>query len=75
MDIRVINSKNEIINLTNCDIKASGEYLIGINEYGITKQVEKFESKEKAIERLEAMSNLLDNAIKQDIKNLLIITK
>lgn len=48
MDIRVINKKNEIINVSNKSIKRSGKWLIGIDSRGEVEQIEKFSSEEKA---------------------------
>lgn len=75
MDIRVINKKNETINLTNSDIKRSGKFIIGINEYGITKQVEEFETEKEAEEKLAIFSQIIEEAATDKNKNLLIVNR
>ena len=48
MDIRFINSKNEIINASKLSIKVIGDCLIGINEKQETIVIEQYESEEFA---------------------------
>lgn len=57
MDIRFINSENEIINASRLSIKVINNSLIGIDAEKNVVQIEEYESEEKAREKL---SNIVD---------------
>ena len=66
MDIRVINSKGEMINLTESNIQVSGNWIIGVNANGNVTQVEEYESKEEATERLDGLTERIEFAMMKD---------
>ena len=59
MDIRFINSKNEIINATNLSIKVSGRYLIGESNEGNVVQIEWYKTEEEAGKELDNIGKAL----------------
>jgi len=72
MDIRVINSKGEMINLTESNIQVSGNWIIGINANGNVVQVEGYESKEEAEERLDGLIERIEFAMMKDCEAFVI---
>lgn len=61
MDIRFINSKNEIINATNLSIKADNRFLIGSNERAEITIIEIYESGRESQEVLKKIADELVN--------------
>lgn len=59
MDIRFVNSNNEIINATNLNIKISGVYLIGEDVNGSIKTIESYENEEKAKKILKEIAEII----------------
>lgn len=72
MDIRIINSENEIINVTDLSIKVIKDSLVGINEKQEVIPIQKYESEEKAKELLETMGEIITTATKQQQKSIII---
>ena len=74
MDIRFINSKNEIINASRLSIKVIGDCLIGINEKQETIVIEQYESEEFAKIALKELGRrLLGFKEESGIPNYMII--
>lgn len=61
MDIRMINKKDEIINVTNLSIKVSGRWLIGVNEEGKIMQIEEYEDEGEARKNLQTIWEVIEN--------------
>ena len=75
MDIRVINKKNEIVNLSNMDkIMVSGKWIVGINDKGECMQIEEFESEEEAKERLEGLGRAIEYASESELEGMVLRT-
>lgn len=72
MDIRIINSEDEIINVTNLSIKVIKDSLVGINERQEVIPIEKFGTEKEAKERLETMGEIITTATKQQQKAIVI---
>lgn len=72
MDIRIINSEKEIINVTNLSIKVIKDSLVGINERQEVIPIEKFNTEEEAKERMETMGEIITTATKQQQKAIVI---
>lgn len=61
MDIRFVNSNNEIINATNLSIKADNRFLIGSNERAEITIIEIYESGKESQEVLKKIADELVN--------------
>lgn len=59
MDIRFVNRRNEIINVSNLSIKVMKRYLIGIDERKNVVEIEEYESEERAKEVLREVCELM----------------
>ena len=53
MDIRIINKKDEIINVTNLSIMCMDKWLVGMNDEGEIVRIEEHESKEEGRKQRE----------------------
>lgn len=74
MDIRIINKKDEIINVTNLSIICMDKWLVGMNDKGETIRIEEYESKEEAKENLKKIGLAIEEAHEREVKNFLIRT-
>lgn len=54
MDIRVINRKKEIINVSNLSIMSMDKWLVGMNDKGEIVRIEEYKDKDETKEKLEA---------------------
>lgn len=67
MDIRFINSKNEIINASRLSIKVIGDCLIGINEKQDTVVIERYGREEEARKSLKVVGQIIYEKVGEDI--------
>lgn len=74
MDIRIINKKDEIINVTNLSIMCMDKWLVGMNDEGEIVRIEEYESKEEAKENLKKIGLAIEEAHEREVKNFLIRT-
>lgn len=65
MDIRIINSKREIINVSNLSIKRVNNCLVGINERNEVVLIDEFGSVEEAEKRLYLIGEIIIAADKE----------
>ena len=75
MDIRIINKKDEIINVTNLSIMSMEKWLVGMNDKGEIVRIEEYESKEEAKEKIKEIGLAIKEAHEREAKNLLIRTQ
>jgi hypothetical protein len=68
MDIRIINSKDEIINVSELSIKVMGKYLVGMTAEAKIVEIEAYGSEEGAREVLREVVEVL----KADVANIVI---
>lgn len=73
MDIRVINSKREIINVSNLSIKRVNSALIGVNERNEVILIEDFGEQEEAKRRLEAIGEIIIAANEAKESSIVIV--
>lgn len=74
MDIRIINKKDEIINVTNLSIMCMDKWLVGINDRLETTKIEEYGDKEEAKENLKKIGLAIEEAHEREVKNFLIRT-
>lgn len=72
MDIRFINSKNEVINVTNLSIKIIKNALIGINEKNDVIEIEKYGDEKAAKEVLEKVVEFIYRGTSNENENIII---
>lgn len=73
MDIRVINSEGEVINVTRLHLKARNVFLIGLTE-DMEKEVlvERCASKEEAIAYLDAIKDAIKVGQEEQVGSVLV---
>lgn len=74
MDIRIINKKDEIINVTNLSIMCMDKWLVGMNDKGEIVRIEEYERKEEAKENLKKLGLAIEHAHNMEEKNFMIRT-
>lgn len=72
MDIRFINRRNEIINVSELSIKVIGSSLIGINAEQKIVEIERYESEEKAKEVLEGVAEVVTGNMVGEARGVVI---
>lgn len=72
MDIRIINSKGEIVNATTLSIMVSGSYLIGLTEDSKQVLIEACRSEEESIAYLDAIKDALKVGYEGKSESILI---
>lgn len=73
MDIRVINSDGEVINVSRMHIMARNVFLIGLTE-DMSKEIpiERCRSKEEAIAYLDAVKGAIKEGQEENVESVLI---
>lgn len=72
MDIRFINRRNEIINVSELSIKVIGSSLIGINAEQKIVEIERYESEEKAKEVLKGAAEVVTGNMVGEARGVVI---
>lgn len=73
MDIRIINTEGELINVSRLSLKVIGRSLIGIDEEKNVVNVESYESEEKARKVLRTIVDFIWKKHKEEDHNAIII--
>ena len=60
MDIRIINSKDEIINVSELSIKVMGRWLVGMTADAKIVEIEEYEGEKKAKEVLRGIAGIIN---------------
>ena len=73
MDIRLINSNGEIMNISRLHISARGNYLIGLTE-DMNKEVllERCQTEEEASAYLDGIKEAIKTALEEESDNVII---
>lgn len=75
MEIRIINKKDEIVNISNmAKISVRGRCIVGMNEKQEVIVIEEYGSEEEARDRLIALGYAIEEGIKLDLKSQIIRT-
>ena len=72
MDIRIINSKGEIVNATTLSIMVSGSYLIGLTEESKQVLIEACKSEEEAIAYLDGIKEAIKVGCEEQSRSIVI---
>lgn len=75
MDIRFINNKKEIINVSNLSIKRMNNFLIGINERQEMIVIEEYENEKEAEEKLKEVANEIIKADLGEYESIILFSK
>jgi hypothetical protein len=70
MDIRIINRKDEIMNVSGLSIKVIGKWLVGMTAEAKIVEIEEFRSEEKAREILRGIANVIDGNVSENSRGI-----
>lgn len=73
MDIRIINSEGDIINISKMHVTTQGKYLVALTKnMQNTITIERCESEEEATGYLDGIKDAIKVAIEEDSDNVLV---
>ena len=72
MDIRIINSKGEVVNATTLSIIVNDKYLIGLTEESKQVLIESCKNEEEALAYLDAIKDALKVGQEEESNSILI---
>lgn len=75
MDIRIINSKEEVINVTNKSIKKMGKWIVGVDEKGEIGVIEEYCGEEEAERGMKEIIEGLKIGTKKKVIGIIIELK
>lgn len=65
MDVRIVNKKREIVNVSELSVGLMGKWLVGRNERKEVVQIEEYESEEEAKKVLEEIVEYVKRGTKK----------
>jgi hypothetical protein len=72
MDIRIINSKDEIINVSELSIKAMGRWLVGMTAEAKIVEIEEYGSEGRAKEVLRGIAGIINGKESEKARGIVI---